>query len=143
MLRREFIKQTCLGCAGIVGGSAILSMLNSCSPLPVLKTSSSDKILRVPESSFTAGQNLLVIKNSNFEFDILLVRKKDNTYNALYMQCSHESQPLSATKSGLFCSSHGSAFNLDGEVTVQPATKPLRKFKTETENNQILIHLST
>jgi len=143
MLRREFIKTTCLGCAGVLGGTALLSMLNSCSPLPVLKTSSKDNTLSVPESSFVADQNVLIIKNSNFEFDILLVKKKDNTYNALYMQCTHESQPLSATKSGLFCSSHGSAFNLEGEVTVQPATKALKKFRTQTENNNIIIYLTT
>lgn len=143
MLRREFIKTTCLGCAGIVGGSALLSMLNSCSPLPVLKTSSKEKTLSVPETSFAENQYLLIIKNSNYEFDILLVKNKDNTYHALYMQCTHESQPLSATRSGLFCSSHGSAFNLDGEVTVQPATRALKKFRTQIENNQIIIHLTT
>lgn len=143
MLRRDFIKSTCVTCAGVLGGSALLSMLNSCAPLPVIKTSSKDKTLLIPESSFVDHQNLLIIKNSNFEFDILLVKKKDNTYNALYMQCSHENQPLSATKSGLFCSSHGSAFNLEGEVTVQPATKPLKKFKTRIENNNILIDLTT
>jgi nitrite reductase/ring-hydroxylating ferredoxin subunit len=131
-----------MGCAGILGGSALLSMLNSCSPLPVLKTNSEDKVLSVPESSFVENQNLLIVKNSNFEFDILLVKKKDHTYNALYMQCSHESQPLTATKSGLFCSSHGSAFNLEGEVTVQPATKALKKFRTQTENNNIIIYLT-
>lgn len=132
-----------MGCAGILGGSALLSMLNSCSPLPVLKTSSKESTLAIPETSFAENQNLLIIKNSNYEFDILLVKKADNTYNALYMQCTHESQPLSATKSGLFCSSHGSAFNLEGEVTVQPATKALKKFRTQTENNQIIIHLTT
>ena len=126
-----------------MGGSALLSMLNSCSPLPVLKTSSKESTLSIPEASFAENQNLLIIKNANYEFDILLVKKKDNTYNALYMQCTHESQPLSATKSGLFCSSHGSAFSLDGEVTTQPATRPLKKFKTQTENNQIIIHLTT
>ena len=143
MLRRDFIKTTCVTCAGVLGGSALLSMLNSCAPLPVIKTSSKDKTLLIPESSFVDKQNLLIIKNSNFDFDILLVKKKDNTYNALYMQCSHENQPLSATKSGLFCSSHGSAFNLEGEVTVQPATKPLKKFKTQIENNNIIIYLTT
>ncbi|MES2134281.1 MAG: Rieske 2Fe-2S domain-containing protein [Bacteroidota bacterium] len=143
MLRRDFIKTTCVTCAGVLGGGALLSMLNSCAPLPVIKTSSKDKTLLIPESSFADKQNLLIIKNSNFDFDILLVKKKDNTYNALYMQCSHENQPLSATKSGLFCSSHGSAFNLEGEVTVQPATKPLKKFKTQIENNNIIIYLTT
>lgn len=132
-----------MGCAGVLGGTALLSMLNSCSPLPVLKTSTKESTLMIPESSFVENQQVLIIKNSNMEFDILLVKKKDNTYNALYMQCTHESQPLSATKSGLFCPSHGSAFNLEGEVTVQPATRALKKFKTQIENNQIIIHLTT
>lgn len=143
MQRRDFIKKSCLGCAGILGASSLLSMLSACSPLPVLKLNSTENQIRVPQTSFTEGQNLLVVKNSNVEFDILLVKKKDNTYHALYMQCTHESQPLSATKSGLFCPSHGSAFNLDGEVTVQPATKPLKKFRTETETDQIIIYLTT
>lgn len=143
MQRREFIKTTCLTCAGVIGGGALLSLFNSCSPLPVLKISTKETKLSIPEASFIENQNVLIIKNSNMEFDILVVKKKDATYNALYMQCTHESQPLSATKSGLFCSSHGSAFNLDGEVTVQPATRPLRKFKTEIENNNIIIYLTT
>lgn len=142
MERRDFIKTTCLTCAGILGAGSVLSLLNSCAPLPVLKTSTSDKVVVVPDSSFKADQNLLVIKNSNLEFDILLVKKKDNTYNALYMQCTHQSQPLTASKSGLFCASHGSGFDLDGNVTMEPAALPLRKFKTETENNTIKIYLS-
>lgn len=96
----------------------------------------------MPYASFKPEQNLLIIKNSNLEFDILLVKKKDNTYNALYMQCTHQSQPLSASKTGLFCSSHGSGFDLEGNVTIEPATQPLRKFKTETENEIIKIYLS-
>lgn len=76
------------------------------------------------------------------EFDILLVKRKDGTYNALYMQCTHQNQPLSANKSGLFCASHGSAFDLEGNVNVEPATSPLKKFRTETENNNVKIYLN-
>ncbi len=131
-----------MSCAGILGSSALLSLLNSCAPLPVLKTSSKENRVLVPESSFVENQNVLIVKNSNLEFDILLIRKKDNTYNALYMQCTHQNQPLSATKTGLFCSAHGSAFNLEGEVTVEPATQPLKKFKTQLEDNNIIIYLN-
>ncbi len=76
------------------------------------------------------------------EFDILLVKKSDGTYNALYMQCTHQSQPLTASKTGLFCSSHGSGFDLDGNVTIEPATRPLRKFKTEAGSDAVKIYLS-
>ncbi len=131
-----------MGCASIIGAGALLSALSSCSPLPVLQTSSAEKTILVPELSFKEGQNLLIVKNPNLEFDILVVKKKDNSYNALYMQCTHQSQSLTANKSGLFCSLHGSAFDLNGNVTVQPATAPLKKFKTEVDNSTIKIHLN-
>ena len=130
-----------MACASIVSAGSLMTLLNSCAPLPVLKTSSKENIL-VPETSFQEGQNLLVIKNSEMEFDILLVKKKDNTYNALYMQCSHQSQPLSANKTGLFCSAHGSSFDLEGKVIAEPATVPLHKFRTEIKDNNIKIYLN-
>lgn len=142
MERREFLKTSCLSCAGILGAGAFLSVLSSCAPLPVVKTSAKDKILLVPETSFKDNQNLIVVKNAQLPFDILLVKKKDNLYNALYMECTHHSQPLSANKSGLYCSSHGSAFDLEGNVTIEPATRALKIFKTETENNTIKIYLT-
>lgn len=142
MQRREFIKTSCINCAAIIGVSSLATLLNSCASLPIIKTDSKEKTILIPQLSFQENQNLLIVKNSNLEFDILLVKKKDNNYNALYMQCSHQSQPLTANKSGLFCASHGSSFDLEGNVIVQPATQPLRKFKTEIENNNIKIYLN-
>lgn len=142
MKRREFIKSSCISCASLVGVSALTSILNSCASLPVLKINSSEKMVAVPLSSFIENQNLLIVKNPQLEFDILVIKKKDNTYNALYMQCSHQSQPLTANKSGLFCASHGSSFDLEGNVTLQPATQPLKKFKTEIENTNLNIYLN-
>ncbi len=142
MQRREFIKTSCLGCVSILGASSLLSMLNSCTPLASIKTTINNNIITIPENTFIENQQLLVVKNIKLDFDILLVKKKDNTYNALYMKCSHQTQPLTATKSGLFCPSHGSSFNLDGDVTMQPATQALQKFKTEIKNNNINIYLN-
>lgn len=142
MQRRDFIRTTCLTCTAVLGAGSLLSALSGCSPLPVLKTSTTDKVIVVQNTSFKPDQNLLVVKNSNLEFDILLVRKKDGSYNALYMQCTHQSQPLTANGSGLFCASHGSSFDLSGNVVTEPATRPLQKFRTETENDTIKIYLS-
>lgn len=142
MERRDFIKNTCLTCASVVGGSALLNLLSSCSPLQSLTVTSKDNVMLIPESSFKEEQNVLIVKNTQLDYDILLVKKKDNTYTALYMQCSHENQPLNATKTGLFCSTHGSAFDLEGNVTVQPATKKLKQFKTSLNNNTISINLN-
>jgi len=142
MQRRDFIRATCLTCTAVLGAGSLLSALSGCAPLPVLKTSTTDKVIVVQNTSFKPEQNLLVVKNSNLEFDILLVRKKDGSYNALYMQCTHQSQPLTANSSGLFCSAHGSSFDLNGNVVTEPAIRPLQKFRTETENDTIKIYLS-
>ena len=141
MRRRDFIKKSCLSCAGILGGISAVNILSGCTAIPALKITSKSSEIEIPENSFLPEQNPLIIKNSKLEFDILLVKKKDGTYNALYMQCSHESQPLSATKSGLYCSSHGSSFDLEGKVLLQPALTNLRKFKVEATNGIIKLYL--
>lgn len=141
MQRREFIKTSCGACLGILGGAALLSALQSCAPLPMLKGEPENGVISVPVSSFAAEQSLLMINNPKMDHNILLVKKKDGTYNALYMQCTHQNQDLSANKSGLFCAAHGSAFDLDGNVTQAPADKPLRRFRTEADQTTIKIYL--
>jgi len=76
-------------------------------------------------------------------YDILLVKKSTEEYLAIYMKCSHQENPVTATTTGLFCSSHGSRFDLDGNVTKEPATAPLKKFKTAIIDNQIVIDLKS
>ena len=142
MERRNFIKASCLTCASVIGAGALLSALQSCKPLAVLKTDANDGIINVSTSSFVEEQKLLLIRNQKMEYDILLVKKQDNTYNALYMECTHQNQPLTANKNGLFCSAHGSSFDLEGNVKQEPATKPLRKFKTEITDNNIKIYIN-
>lgn len=136
MERRLFIKAGCLVCTGAVA----LSTLEACSTLPLYKTKTQDGLLTVPLTAFADTQQVIV-RSSDLEFDILLV-KNANAYTALYMQCSHETSPLVATKTGLYCSMHGSAFSLDGQVTKEPATKPLTKFETIVSNQSIVINPS-
>lgn len=142
MERREFIKSSCLACASVIGLAGVTSLLSSCTALPIVKVENQNNSLSIPESSFIENQTVLIVKNQQLEYDILLVKKKDATYNAIYMQCSHQNQPLTATKSGLYCSAHGSSFDLDGNVQIQPATQALKKFITIVQNNTIQIMLS-
>lgn len=140
MKRRSFIKQSCLSCAGLLAGGTILSLMESCSPMPAFNVPNKTMSIEVPKTKFIENKTLIV-RTPWLSNDILLVKKSETEYTALYMKCSHEDQILSATESGLYCSAHGSVFDLDGNVKKEPATNPLRKFKTEITDNQIIINL--
>lgn len=140
--RREFLKDTCTACLGTAFMGITFSQLTSCSSLPIYKTNLSQKIVNVPLTSF-AESNLVIVRDMQVQYDILLVKKSEQLYQAIYMKCSHRENPVTATKTGLFCSEHGSTFDLDGNVTKEPAPGPLKKFKTELHDNQLSIDLNS
>jgi Rieske Fe-S protein len=140
--RREFLKDTCTACLSTAFLGLTFSQLTSCSSFPIYKTNLSQKIVSVPLSNF-AESNLVILRDMQVAYDILLVKKSESQFNAIYMKCSHQENPVTATKSGLFCSSHGSTFDLNGNVTKEPALAPLKKFKTIIQDNQITIDLNS
>ena len=87
--------------------------------------------------------NLVIVRDVQVPYDILLVKKSEQEYTAIYMKCTHRENPVTATKSGLFCSEHGSTFDLDGKVTREPALQSLKKFKTELVDNHVSIDLNS
>ncbi len=138
--RRQFIKSSCNACLGAAATGLLLSQLTSCAPaFPVYKAKFGKGIIEVPVSSFETS-NLVIVRDLQMDFDILLVKKSAEDYQALDMKCSHQANPLTATSSGLFCSAHGSSFDLNGNVRTEPATGPLQKFNTELNDNTITIH---
>lgn len=135
--RRTFIKTSCVICA-----SGVLSQLNSCAPaLPTFKTKITGKTISVPVTFFDAS-NVAIVRDGQAEFDILLVKKSEELFEALYMKCSHRENPLTATETGLYCSAHGSVFDLDGKVKKEPATEPLQKFPVDLDRVQGLISIN-
>lgn len=82
---------------------------------------------------------MVIVRTNELDFDVLLV-KEPAGYRALYMKCTHEVAFLAVTNSGLFCSMHGSTFNLKGDVTKEPALKPLTRFETTVTNQTIIIN---
>lgn len=140
--RREFLKDTCTACLGTAFLGFTFSQLTSCSSLPIYKTDLTKKIVEVPLTSF-AESNVVIVRDMQVPFDILAVKKSEQEYNAVYMKCSHQENPVTATRSGLYCSSHGSTFDLDGNVTKEPALKPLKRFKTELKETTLSIDLNS
>lgn len=139
--RRDFLKTSCGFCAslGLLGLAS--GLLESCTPVPVIKASPENNRIGVPLSSFGESRYVLV-RNAKMEADILLVKKTDGTFNALQMLCTHEAQPLSVSGNSINCASHGSSFDLEGKVTKEPATRPLRRYTVSVENDQAIIRLN-
>lgn len=140
MKRREFIGKTCGACAGLLALGFASTLMEGCSsPLPVASATIDNKLIRVSLDAMLQS-NVMIVRNAKLASDILLV-KKGEEYTALQMTCTHQIQPLTATATGLYCSSHGSTFDLDGNVTREPAVKSLKKYQLERNNNEIIIHL--
>jgi Rieske Fe-S protein len=117
----------------LVGG------LSSCGALPRIVDRGEGNSFSVPGETMS-DKKLLIIQRNNSEFDVALIKMDDGTYLSVELKCSHENQPLTATESGYFCTSHGSRFSLSGEVLTEPAIRPLKKFRTEIIDANIIIH---
>lgn len=130
MQRRKFIKDTCFSCAALTAGIASLQLLSSCNGPQRFIIKNSGKSYQLSRSAF-AENNLVILQRNDAEFDALVVKQDEEHFVAIEMKCSHQNQPLTANQGGLYCSSHGSRFDLNGEVLNEPAILPLKKFKTE------------
>ena len=119
-----------------------VSLLSSCITTKVATGSSEKGLLRIDAAQFTADTKSLLVRDKQLEFDILLVKINETTYRALYMQCTHENNPLTYNSKGIYCLSHGSEFDMEGTVTLGPAARNLKQFPTQIENNFITIKIS-
>ena len=138
--RRAFLKQSCGLCFGLVGLGALATQLTSCAALPVVKADSNNGQFTVPLTSFTEKSKVVIVRNPQLEYDIAVVKNSDSDYTALQMKCTHQDNALTVTQTGLYCASHGSSFDLRGNVTQEPALAPLKKYKTELTNTSIIIN---
>lgn len=140
MQRKEFIKNSCLACAALAVGSTIATGLVGCAILPTEKFKNKSETVLIPLAKFK-DSNVVIARVMWLDFDILAVKKEEDRFIALYMKCSHQDQPLSANKTGLFCTTHGSTFDLDGKVKKEPALIPLTQFLVIKTGDNIEITL--
>lgn len=121
-------------------GSGVMTFLESCAPLPVFRPDGEAAVLKVPKEKFLKSP-VVVVRVNWMPYDVLLVKKSESEYKAIYMRCSHEDQILVPSKNGLFCTAHGSTFDLDGNVTKEPALKNLTLYEVQLQNDWIEVNL--
>ena len=142
MERRQFIKSSCGYCAALATMGIAGSLLEGCKPSDLIyKAETANGMISIPLEKFS-GEKYLVIRSSQLDYDLLLVKENETSFHTLAMQCTHRQARLVATSTGLICNEHGSRFDLDGKVTQDPATNPLKKFRTELVERNIIIHLA-
>ena len=143
MERREFIKNTCKACGlATLLGALPLTLLESCMTLPMLRASSKDNRIVISKAKLASEKKLFVLRNDDLQYDVLLVKNADNTYYAMYMQCTHNDNPVQANDKGLFCTAHGSTFDLEGKVTNGPATQGLKRYTVSEDTDSLTIHIN-
>ncbi|WP_184548862.1 ubiquinol-cytochrome c reductase iron-sulfur subunit [Mucilaginibacter sp. FT3.2] len=140
MDRRKFIQQSCTMCVA-VGAGLVVGSLSGCATLPVYKTAVANNAVSVPVALF-GTTNFQLIQPKNQYYNIGLKKEADGTYTALLLKCTHADNQLTPTGNGYKCDLHGSAFNGEGKVTIGPAERPLKKYRTEVQSDQIIIHLT-
>ncbi len=141
MDRRTFLRKGCTGCAATLLLGSAAATLTGCSTVPIVRVEPVDRTLRIPLARF-AETDLVIARVDQLPFDVLAVKRSDGSFGAVYLQCTHEDQPVTATPSGLHCPSHGSRFDVDGTVREGPAARDLRRFTTTIESDQLVIHIA-
>lgn len=126
---------------GLVAFGVISTVMEGCSSaIPVVSASVIDNVIHV-KLDLMAEKNTLIVRSKKIAADILLVRRGDEFF-ALEMTCTHQAQPLTATSTGLYCPTHGSTFDLEGNVTRAPALRSLKKYKVDRLNDlEVAIYL--
>ena len=146
MERKDFIKNCAKLC---MGGIVFSGLMESCTSnyyaintlesnhISVKKTEFID-----PKASDNKLRKYVLVRLDKLQYPISLYRLNENTYSALYMQCSHNSCELNPHGDYLICPCHGSEFTNLGVVQNPPAEANLKSFKVTYDNDNIYIHLS-
>lgn len=140
MDRKEFIKNTCNAC--LLGTAAIfLPALTGCTTAyQVFKTTVNNNQVAIPLNLFDKS-SLQLVRPKDWLYDIAVQKKKDNSYSALLLRCTHQDNQLDPTGKGFHCNLHGSEFDADGKVIKGPAERTLKQYTTSLTENNLVIYL--
>ncbi len=143
MKRSQFIKSSCTACAMLALPGITAMVLESCASLPSAKVKPdlATKQCKVPIDKF-GKSNMLLLRINTYNFDFLVIKNTETEYKTLELRCSHEDQPLTMSNKNIFCTSHGSIFDFEGNALKEPAIRPLKKYKTKLSNNFLIINLT-
>lgn len=146
MERIDFIKNCGKLC---LGGIMLGGVLQSCTTNYYAITNTKDNLITLKKTEFvelkdgkSKPRKYVLVRSEKLNFPICIYKLNENTYSALFMECSHKSCELNPHGDYLICPCHGSEFNNLGKVQNPPAETDLHTFKITHDNENIYVHLS-
>ncbi|NRA10576.1 MAG: Rieske (2Fe-2S) protein [Crocinitomicaceae bacterium] len=140
--RREFIKSISRTTYAIGSSLLLVQLLQSCTAIRYVPGKIEDNQIRVNKSEFIE-QQFVIVTNKSLSAPIYVVKdKKEDTYEAFIMTCTHLGCELKPTGAFLTCACHGSEFSNHGKVLQGPASKPLPAYQIVTMEEEIIIELN-
>jgi Rieske Fe-S protein len=143
MKRRSFIKSSCNVC--LLGASGyLLSSLSACGPAawPVFKAEVIDDQVLLPLASFPPSGFQLVRPSGSY-YNIAVQKKENDQFEALLLKCTHQDNQLVRGGNGYSCNLHGSQFDNEGKATKGPAERQLKRYRTATTPDKLIIYLKS
>ena len=142
--RRKFIQRSCLACAAVAVPVVLTETLASCTP-KAATSDSTEKKADEKQTSLTlsaadfANTNYKVVEAPGLKSSIIVWKSNDSRYTAHLMKCTHMGANMSVVGGGIVCPSHGSKFDLNGNVTGGPAKTNLTSFPVTVEGDKIMV----
>jgi len=146
MDRKQFI----FSYSGGVAAAWLLTSLQACSKAYYAATTSKGKQVNVALSEFatqdknrnTVYRSFVLVKAEQLSYPIVVYRKSESDFVALYTECTHRGCELNPAPNGLQCPCHGSEFSKEGKVLNPPAEKDLLSFPVHLEKDFLSIQIS-
>jgi Rieske Fe-S protein len=129
--RRDFLSTCVHSLAGLAIVGTVAPLLDGCSDTAITGVDQGYQATFDVTALDTDNKALMTSSKGGDGFPIIIARLSATSYVALSAQCTHEAcqvdAPLGAS---IYCSCHGSKFDLSGNVLQGPARSPLYKYAT-------------
>ena len=124
-----------------------MAFLEACSSQKYLtKYETKNNLVIISKSEFIQIKNgkevklpFVVLKIEQLPFPIAVYQHKDESFSALFLQCTHQGCELNPFSGMIVCPCHGAEFDTRGEVKQGPAEINLKTFNTSYDNENIYI----
>lgn len=136
MDRKEFIRLVSAGtlCGGILTGAT------GCAAYRYVDARYVENYLEVSKSSFE-DDAFVLIRNPKSKSPIYLGKHAEDSYRALFLECTHKQCTVNPSGTSFTCPCHGSKYDREGKVLEGPARQDLYTYPVSTDAENIYIEM--